>query len=393
MISAFLVVLGAVLAIGGVTVSVGAAAVNRVELYRWVTGRLRGADAAETLLATPARITRGAAATTSAGVLVAAFGIWVTVASLPLPLLVLAVGLIAVPVFAGAVFALGRAAGRHWPEELVRGGIPWIVWAARLLVPVRSTAEASRERLEPTRSDVVKTLGTEQLSAVSEVLTFAERPVREIMTPRPNVVAVREGASLEEIGAAFAESGYSRIPVYRETLDNITSMVYAIDLFKVPPGGELPLRPVATAPASKPCGDLLFQMQRDRQQLAVVLDEYGGTAGIVTFDDLVQALVDAISPSTNGAREEPRTMDVIEVSGTTPLAEIAARFEASILNEAETIGGVLARAAGRIPARGERFELGGLEFDILDASATRVKRVAVRRGTVPVVKLDRTIEP
>ncbi len=392
MISALLMMMGTMIAAAGITVSVGSAAVNRVDLYRWMTDRLPGADAARTLLAAPRRINRGAGGITTIGALVAAFGLWIMVAALPTPLVVMVVGLIGVPVFVGLVYAFGCVAGRHWPEELVRRGIPWVSRAARVLVPVRRVVDSGSDRTDvnpQTHEDLARELGTDELSAVSKAITFAERPVREIMTPRTEVVAVREGASLEEIGAAFTESGYSRIPVYRESLDHVVSMVYAFDLFKVSPGGELPLRPVATAPASKPCGDLLFQMQRDRQQLGVVLDEYGGTAGIVTFDDLVQALVDAISPSSNGKRARPSALDLMEVNGTTPLAEIASRFETSIPHEAETVSGVLARAAGRIPARGERFELGGLEFDILQASATRVERVAVRRASVPVVNLER----
>ncbi len=396
MIIASLIVIGTILAAASITVSVGAAASNRIELYRWVTEQLPGAHAAKALLARPARFTRGAGGVTAAAVLLAGFGVAGTVADLPAPLLVVAVGLLAVPVFVGVVYVSGRLVGRRWPEDIVRHGVGWVERASRVLAPVRRSPKRRGERLDGggavSPEDLAGELGTEALSAVSEVLTFAERPVREIMTPRTDVVAVEDGATLEEISAAFAESGFSRIPVYRDTLDNVVSMVYAIDLFKVQPGGELPRRPVATAPGSKPCGDLLFQMQRDRQQLAAILDEYGGTAGIVTFDDLVQVLVETITPSSTSTVAIPSAVDVLEVTGTTPLADIATRLEVSLSGEAETIGGMLARAAGRIPATGERFRYAGLEFDILEASATRIERVAVRRGIVPVVNLQRRNE-
>src|SRR5438034_1333768 len=101
-------------------------------------------------------------------------------------------------------------------------------------------------------------------------------------------------APLVDVARMLAESGYSRLPVYRDSLDNIVGVVYAFDLLKVGPDGELPLRPVSVVPASKRCADLLVEMQRERRQFAVVLDEFGGTAGIATFEDLLEELVGEI---------------------------------------------------------------------------------------------------
>jgi CBS domain-containing protein len=107
------------------------------------------------------------------------------------------------------------------------------------------------------------------------------------MTPRTDLVAVAEGATAAEMSRTVAESGYTRLPVYRETLDEIVGMVHAFDLFRLQPGDRVPVRPVAFAPASRSCGDLLLDMQR-RRHLAVVLDEFG-TLRIVT-EDLLAAL-------------------------------------------------------------------------------------------------------
>ena len=99
-------------------------------------------------------------------------------------------------------------------------------------------------------------------------MAFSVRPVREVMTPRTDIVAVDESAALEDIRMVFAQSGYSRIPVYRGTLDDIVGMLHAFDLFKLRPGDPLPVRPVAVTPASRSCGDLLLDMQRERRHLA-----------------------------------------------------------------------------------------------------------------------------
>jgi magnesium and cobalt transporter len=231
-------------------------------------------------------------------------------------------------------------------------------------------------------------LQSEELTLVSGVLKFSERPVKEVMTPRTDIAAVPDGAPVAEIGRVFADSRYSRIPVYRDSLDNIVGMVYAFDLLKLDPGAELAVRPVAVVHASKPCADLLFEMQRDRRAMAVVLDEYGGTAGIATLQDLLEELVgETFDTVGTSAWIDAPGGEVIEVAGTAPADDLATRFEVLLPGNAETVGGLLSRAAGRIPKAGERYELSGLEFDILAATATRVERVAVRRGGIPVIRL------
>ncbi len=218
---------------------------------------------------------------------------------------------------------------------------------------------------------------------VSGVMTFAEKPVREVMTPRTELVAVAESDSLEDIAQVFAQSGYTRLPVYRGTLDEIVGMLHAFDLFKLRPGDPLPVRPVAIAPASRSCGDLLLDMQRERRHLAVVLDEYGGTAGIVTLEDLLEELVGEIYDEFDeGARPAPPAGPVLfEADGATPIAAIEERFELALPRaKTSTVGGLLAELAGRIPAAGERFLVRGLEFEILQASPTRIERVLIRRG-------------
>ncbi|MBI4419692.1 MAG: CBS domain-containing protein [Gemmatimonadetes bacterium] len=184
--------------------------------------------------------------------------------------------------------------------------VPWVDRLGRVLAPFMPSSYAAPG------SDVATVLkaGTgaelfeqDELVVLSGLLTFTERPARELMTARTDSVAVSEGASVAEVAQIVSESGYSRLPVYRESLDHIVGTVYAFDLPTVPPGGALPVRPVIAAPASKPCADLLFEMQRERRQFAVLLDEFGGTAGIVTLDDLLGALVAAVFGESAVPRE------------------------------------------------------------------------------------------
>jgi CBS domain containing-hemolysin-like protein len=186
----------------------------------------------------------------------------------------------------------------------------------------------------------------------------------------------------------FAQSGYSRLPVYRGTLDEIVGMLHAFDLFKLAPGDRLPIRPVANAPAGRTCGDLLLDMQRERRHLAVVLDEFGGTLGIVTLEDLLEELVGEIFGEGEAGPAAPEAGPLLfEADAATPVSAIEERFERSLPTaKTSTVGGLLTELAGRIPQVGERFLVRGLEFDILQASLTRVERVLIRRGSIaPVV--------
>jgi CBS domain containing-hemolysin-like protein len=159
-------------------------------------------------------------------------------------------------------------------------------------------------------------------------------------------------------------------------------MAYVFDLLKVEAGERLPIRPVLAVPATRRCADLLFDMQRERRQLAVALDEFGGTAGMVTLEDLLEELVGEISDETDTTVQDAGLeADLLDVDGMVGVQEIAARFGVTLPGGRETIGGVLATALGRIPRTGERVVLGGLEFDILRASPTRLERVVVRPAT------------
>ncbi len=392
-----LVVIGAALAAFGTTVGVGAAALSRLELTRWASQRLRGAAAAGALLGTPGRVLGTANALATLGVLLASLGAAAALGQLHPLLLAALVVLVGIPLGISGTYALPRALARRWPQQVVRGMVPWVDGLGRVLAPFLPSSYGA------SRPDVTGLLraGTDaelfeqdELAVLSGLLAFTERPVREIMTARTDIVAVPEGEAPTEVVRIVAESGYSRLPVYRDTLDHIVGMVYVFDLLIAPAGDELPVRPVVVAPASKLCADLLFEMQRERRQFAVLLDEFGGTAGIATLDDLLNALVGAVFGEPGGAAPgEAGAPVLLEVDGGSPASDVAARFDVRLPVAAETVGGLLTRLAGRIPRAGERFVLQGLELDVLAAGPTRVDRVVVRRTPVTVTSLPRGEAP
>jgi CBS domain containing-hemolysin-like protein len=229
---------------------------------------------------------------------------------------------------------------------------------------------------------------TNEIEIVSGVLAFADRPVRELMTPRTAIVAVPEGMAAAEAAHVLTQAGYSRYPVYRGTLDEIVGVTHAIDLLRLAPDDPVVVRPALTVPRTTRAADLMLEMQRGRGHLAVVLDEFGGTAGVVTFEDLLRDLVAEVfgEPAGPEAQTEPQ---LAELDGGAPARRLEEVFGVTLEGaRAETVGGLLVQTLGRIPHAGERFTFRGLEFDVLAASATRVDRVAVRRGPVRALPLD-----
>ncbi|MBI4421024.1 MAG: HlyC/CorC family transporter [Gemmatimonadetes bacterium] len=384
-------VVGLTLAVCGTTIAVAAAAVSRLELARWISHRLRGAAIASALLSTPGRLLGSAGAVATLGVVLAAMGLNAVLATVPPLARASLVVLLAVPLVIVVTLGLPRAVAHRWPEWIIRRSGPAMERASRVFAALLPGADATPRA---SLAAMVRAgqhegvLETDELTVFSGVVAFAERSVREVMTPRTDIVAVPENAPITDVARMLGESGYSRLPVYRDSLDNIVGMVYAFDLLTARPEGRLPVRPVSVVPASRRCADLLFEMQREGRQFAVVLDEFGGTAGIATFEDLLEELVGEIfDEHDQRPPSDLPAVELVEVDAATPASDIGARFGVALPRDAGTLGGMLARGAGRIPQAGERFTLAGLEFDVLAATPTRVERVAVRRGPVPAVPL------
>ncbi len=359
-----------------------------------VARRLRGAGESLAWLEPLERDLTAASATTTLGIAVlgAVFPAMIAGASLLEFGVLLVLGALPVAVFSAYLLPrwLTRARAARVAERLRPLLNPWSRLLAALLPARTRHPEVEITALWSERSD--GTLAPDdELARVGGVLTFAQRPVREVMTARTDLVSIPEEASVEEVRQAFVQSGYTRIPVYRGTLDDIVGMVHAFDLFRLAPGDPMPVRPVAVAPASRSSGDVLLDMQRERRHLAVVLDEYGGTLGIVTLEDLLEAMVGEIVDEDERTAAPPVVgPDLFEANGAVPVAEIEERFGVSFPDgRSASLGGRLTELAGRIPAPGERFLVRGLELDVLAATPTRVEHLLIRRGSPSLTPLDR----
>lgn len=383
--SGLVVVLALLFAAVGATSAVAVVAASRLELTRWVARRLAGAEAASTLLARPGDIVSVANGMVALGVVVAGAaapwalrdaGITVTLAvelGLGLPALLL------------VVYFLPRAIGRRWPETLVRVLVPRLRHAARYVGwIVRGRAATERADLSALFRDSTSAglAREDELEIVTGVMAFAERTVREVMTPRTRIVAAREGSPISELIELVSTSGYTRIPIYRSSLDEIVGMVHAFDLIKAGAAGSVPVRPVAVVPATRHCADALLDLKRERRHLAVVTDEFGGTAGIVTMEDLLEELVGEIFDELDepAAARPSGAPGVLVIDAGFPLSGVADHFGIELRPppRVETAGGYLAWVAGRIPQPGERLVAGGLEWDVVEGTPAKLGRLVVR---------------
>jgi CBS domain containing-hemolysin-like protein len=208
------------------------------------------------------------------------------------------------------------------------------------------------------------------------------------MTPRPDIVAIRDDATVADLRTVFREQQYSRVPVFHENLDNIAGFVFVKDLILLDCAdmdtrslGSL-VRPATFVPETKRVPDLLKEFQRKQVQTAIVVDEYGGTAGLVTIEDLLEEIVgeirDEYDVETEPIIDEGNGSFV--VSGKADVDEIAERLGVDIEREGfETVGGYLLSHLGRVPAVGETFDIDDLTVEVLEAERRRIHKVRVRR--------------
>ena len=227
----------------------------------------------------------------------------------------------------------------------------------------------------------------EERRLLQSIVDFGDTLVREVMTPRPDIVAIRENATIGELRALFREQEYSRFPVYKESLDNIAGFAFIKDLVLLGPTEDnrliAPLvRPAVMVPESKRVSELLKLFQRQQTQCAIVVDEYGGTAGLVTIEDLLEEIVGEIRDEYDEEAEP-----VVEegsgrfvFGGKVSVDEVAQRLGVQIEREGfETVGGYLMSHLGRVPAVGERFDIDGLTVEVLDAERRRINRVRISK--------------
>ena len=385
-----LLALALLVAATSATIGVAAASVSQAELGRWVSLRLRGSGSASALVGNPGRVLATANALTTLGVLAAGAAVPALFLELTPTFLGIITFAVVVPVFVVASYVVPRVLGRRWAERIVSRTLPGINWLSRALGPFLprrdpSTRHALAAMLTGAGSDALA--GVDELEVVSGVLAFADRPVRDVMTPRTAIVAIPEGTAAGEAAHVFLQSGYSRYPVLGKSLDDIVGVTYSKDLLWLDPNAPIPVRPTLTVLSGRPAADLLLEMQRGGARLAVVVDEFGGTAGVVTFEDLLTTLMRDLFPMDPKAPE--KETPVLEIEGGAPVERLLERFgRPRVAGGAQTVGGYLTQRLGRIPKAGERITVEGLEFDVVAASTVRIERVLVRSGPVRVTALD-----
>lgn len=225
---------------------------------------------------------------------------------------------------------------------------------------------------------------------IQSVVEFGDKVVREVMTPRPNIVAISADAPLEDLRQLVINEQYSRIPIYEGSIDQIVGFVHVRDMFELEEEERLKLkvrelmRPIRYVPETKPVNDLMREMQQDGAHMVIVIDEYGNTAGLATMEDLVEVILGEIRDE-----HEPDS-DVVEdgeggyiVSGNFDLARVSDLFEEFRPNgeiESTTVGGLVTEWLGRVPQAGEFVERDGIRIDVLASGELRVEQVRIRKS-------------
>jgi putative hemolysin len=279
------------------------------------------------------------------------------------------------------------------PVIAVLNGITrWVARSLGVQMNVEAQISAEELRLIVERGGEQGVLEAEEEQMINAVIELGERRVHEVMVPRVAIAALGSDASLEEAIDLVVEVGHSRIPVYRESIDEIVGILYAKDLlpYLKPDAGPRPalrklLRPPVLVPESMTIDDLLHELQRRKVHIAIVLDEYGGTAGLVTIEDLLEEIVGEIQDEYDV--EEPMVERLSDhearVDGRADVDELLELFDLDLkLEDAEeydTVGGLLYHRVGGVPAPGDSIEVDGLRLVVESTDGRRVGKVLVTR--------------
>ena len=270
----------------------------------------------------------------------------------------------------------------------------WAKLKAILIPPDTNLRESLEDVLEEEAGNDESLTG-EELHMLRNLLGFKDVRVEDVMVPRADITAVDEKTSLEDLGGLFTESGHSRLPVYKQSLDHPIGMVHIKDLVVMLAGKapKVPLkaliRDILFAPPSMPALDLLLRMQASRSHMALVVDEYGGTDGLVTIEDLIEEIVGEIEDEyddQDGPQIVTRSGDILEAQARLPIDQLEEKLGITLVDEDEdidTLGGLVFTLAGRVPQRGEMIiHKNGIEFEVRDADPRRIKTLRIRRKKV-----------
>lgn len=411
-VAALIGVLVAVLSLAATSVVAAADAASqllgRPRAHRLAESGARGAAALDDLVERPARTAAAHAlvAGTSFAV-VAAVGTWSlerVFAYLP-GWVVVAVAIVASVVLMFAVGeTLPRSLAHANPETIGLAAAPAAGWILSVAYPVARLlsaawargislvsgeqsppvpwAESEGERASGESDEGSDEEGADEL--IEAVEEFEDKIVREVMVPRTDMVGLEDDATVQEAVEVIKQAGYSRLPVYHETLDDITGVVYAKDLLACLHEDACPVsltgmvREALFVPETKPVAELLREMRR-RQHIAIVADEYGGTSGLVTMEDLLEELVGEIFDEY-----DPQTVLVEDlgagryrIDARLPVSDLNELLGTAVESEADTIGGLVSELAGHLPEVSESVLVDGLRLVVEDKEGTRVRHLTV----------------
>ena len=223
---------------------------------------------------------------------------------------------------------------------------------------------------------------------LKSVVAFGTKTVREVMTPRPSIVATSADSTLEQLRQLVINEQFSRIPVYEESIDQIIGFIHVRDMFELEPDDRETrkvrdlVRPIRYVPETKPVNDMLREMQQDGAHMAIVIDEYGNTAGLATMEDMVEEIVGEIRDEHEPAHDvQPDGEGAYIVSGSFDLDHLneLVKFRAEEDTESTTVGGLVTEWLGHVPQPGEAVERDGIRIEILAGNELRVEQVRISK--------------
>ena len=288
---------------------------------------------------------------------------------------------------------------------LIRASM-WLVWPVRVFlegaeslarIAEHEQEQTGEERTEEGIEALVEQaeeegiIEPEQGDLIEQVVEFSDKRVREVMTPRPDIVAIAADASLEDLHAKVVETRFARMPVYEKSLDDIFGVVYAQDLLHIA-DQDLPRRkvrdmihPVMFMPETKVGSELLREMRNKNHPMAIVIDEHGLVAGLATVEDLVEEIVGA-----SGRDDKQPAPDVVReadgglvMRGSMAIGDVedllGVHFGKKSDETVTTIAGLLSHVSGKVPAPGDKVDLEGYHFEVLEANQRKVLRLRIRK--------------
>jgi putative hemolysin len=282
----------------------------------------------------------------------------------------------------------------------------WLVWPVRIFLEgAESLARIAEQEFEQTEEQRTEEgiealveqaeeegiIEPEQGELIEQVVEFSDKRVREVMTPRPDIVAIPADATLEDLHARVVDTHFSRMPVYEKSLDDIFGAVHAQDLLQIA-DQDLPkrkvrelVRPVLFIPETKPGSELLREMRQKDQPMAIVIDEHGLVAGLATVEDLFEEIV-----GESGRGDKQPSPDVVRetdgglvMRGSMSIGHVeellGVRFGDKADEAVTTIAGLLSHVSGKVPAPGDKIDIAGHRFEVLEANQRKVLRLRIRK--------------